>query len=127
MSAAAEPTRSAPLGLEDLPVSGAPFGRDLWLIHDSQSKRFAVCLGSLVIDSWTEGDGVGRRLALARLVNSGLATATEVADLFGVHRNTVGRIAKQVEAAGATAVMPSKPGPKRRHKVTPRVLQVLRQ
>jgi hypothetical protein len=39
----------------------------------------------------------------------------------------VGRIAKQVEAAGATAVMPRKPGPKKRHKVTAKVLQVLEQ
>jgi transposase len=97
------------------------------LIHDGQSQRFAVCLGSVVIDSWAESDGVGRRLALARLVNSGLATATEVAQLFGVHRNTVGRIAKQVEAGGTRAVLPRKPGPKRRHKVTAKVLQVLQQ
>jgi transposase len=64
---------------------------------------------------------------MARLVGSGLATATEVAQVFGVHRNTVGRIAGQVEAEGATAVLPRKPGPRGRHKVTPRVLRVLRE
>ena len=127
MFTATEPATSASLPLDVPPASGLPFGRGLRLIHDGQSQRFVVCLGSLVIDSWPESDGVGRRLALARLVNSGLATATEVAQLFGVHRNTVGRIAKQVEAAGATAVMPRKPGPKKRHKVTAKVLQVLRQ
>ena len=123
---ATEPASSAPLAL-DAPVPGGPFGRGLRLIHDAQSQRFAVCLGSLVIDTWPEGDGVGGRLAVARLVNSGLATATEVAQLFGVHRNTVGRIAKQVEAAGTTAVMPRKPGPKGRHKVTAKVLGGLEQ
>jgi transposase len=64
---------------------------------------------------------------MARLVNSRLASATEVALVFGVHRNTVARIAKQIEAGGARAVLPRKPGPKKRHKVTAKVLRVLRQ
>lgn len=103
------------------------FGHGLQLLHDSQSQRFAVCLGSLVIDSWAEGDGAGRRLAMARLVTSDLAAVTEVAQVFGVHRNTVARIAKRVEAGGTRAVLPGKPGPKKRHKVTAKVLRVLRQ
>jgi transposase len=64
---------------------------------------------------------------MARLVTSDLASVTEVAQVFGVHRNTVARIAKQTEAGGARAVLPHKPGPKKRHKVTAKVLQVLRQ
>ena len=103
------------------------FGHGLRLIHDRQTQRFAVCLGSLVIDSWAEGDGAGRRLAMARLVMSDLASATEVAQVFGIHRNTVARIAKGVEASGTRAVLPRKPGPKKRHKVTAKVLQVLQQ
>ena len=86
----------------------------------------AVYLGGLVIDSWAQGDAVGRRLAIARLVNSQLATATEVAQVFGVHRNTVGRMAQQVEAEGATAAVRRKPGPRKRHKVTAKVIDVLR-
>jgi len=116
-----------PLDLSVPPPAGTLFGRGLRLIHDHQTQRYAVCLGSVVIDSWTEGDAIGRRLAMARLVGSRLATATEVAQVFGVHRNTVGRLAGQVEAEGATAVMPRKPGPRRRHKVTAKVLGVLRQ
>lgn len=124
---ATEPASCAPLRLDVLPPSGVVFGHGLRLIHDSQPQRFAVCLGSLVIDSWAGGDGAGRRLAMARLVNSDLASVTEVAEVFGVHRNTVGRIAKQVEAGGTRAVLPRKPGPKKRHKVTAKVLRVLQQ
>lgn len=124
--AATEPASSAPLPADGLPPLGVLFGRGLQLIHDSQTERFAVCLGSLVIDSWAEGDPAAQRLAMARLVNSGLASVTEVAQLFGVHRNTVARIAKQIEAGGTRAVLPRKPGPKQRHKVTAKVLQVLR-
>ncbi len=127
MFATTEPASSTPLSLENLPPPGVLFGRGLRLIDDHQRQRYAVCLGRVVIDTWAEGDPVGRRFALARLVNSGLATATEVAQLFGVHRNTVGRVAKQVEAGGATALLPRKPGPKKRHKVTAKVLEVLRQ
>lgn len=127
MFTATEPAISPLLPLDVLPPSGALFGHGLRLIYDSQTQRFAVCLWSLVIDSWAEGDGVGQRLAMARLVGSGLASVTEVAQVFGVHRNTVARIAKQVEAGGARALLPGKPGPKKRHKVTAKVLQVLQQ
>ena len=126
MIVATEPATCAPV-LLDVPVSGHLFGRGLLLIHDGQSQRFVVCLWSLVIDSWSEDDRIGRRLAMARLVNSDLASVTEVAQIFGVHRNTVARIAKQVEAGGTRAVLPGKTGPKKRHKVTAEVLQVLRQ
>jgi len=109
------------------PPAGILFGRGLRLIHDSETQRWAVCLGGLVLDSWADGDVTSQRLAIARLVNGQLAKATEVAQVFGVHRNTVSRIAREVEAGGATAAIHRKPGPRRRHKVTPRVLGVLRE
>lgn len=118
---------SAAPRLLDPGPAGVGLGRGLHLIHDSQAQRFAVFLGGVVIDSWAESDGAARRLAVARLVTSGLASVTEVAQVFGVHRNTVARIAKQIEAGGTRAVLPRKPGPKKRHKVTAQVLQVLRQ
>lgn len=127
MVATSEPANSVPLALDIRPPSGVLFGHGLRLIYDPQTQRYAVCLGSVVIDSWADGDEAGRRLAMARLVGGGLASVTEIAQVFGVHRNTVARIAKQIEAGGTRAVLPRKPGPKQRHKVTAKVLRVLRQ
>lgn len=113
--------------LPEVPPAGILFGRGLRLIHDSATHRWAVCLGGLVLDSWADGDVASQRLAIARLVNGQLAKTAEVAQVFGVHRNTVSRIAREVEAGGATAAIRRKPGPRRRHKVTAKVLRVLRE
>src|SRR5712691_1417059 len=96
-------------------------------MHDADAQRWAVCLGALVLDSWADGGGRSIRLAIARLANSQLAKVTDLAQVFGVHRNTVSRIAHEVEAGGATAVLRRKPGPRRRHKATAKVLGVLRE
>jgi transposase len=113
--------------LPEVPPAGILFGRGLRLIRDAGTERWAVCLGGLVLDSWVDGDVASQRLAIARLVNGQLARAVEIAQVFGVHRNTVGRIARDVEAGGAVAVIHRKPGPRRRHKVTARALGVLRE
>jgi len=111
----------------EVPPAGMLFGRGLRLIRDADAQRWVVCLGALVLDSWADGDGPSLRLAIARLANSQLAKVTDLAQVFGVHRNTVSRIAHEVEAGGATAVLRRKPGPRRRHKVTAKVLGVLRE
>ncbi len=113
--------------LSEAPPAGVLFGRGLRLIRDAGAQRWAVCLGGLVLDSWVDEDVASQRLAIARLVNGQLAKAVEIAKVFGVHRNTVSRIARDVEAGGATAVIHRKPGPRRRHKVTAKALGVLRE
>ena len=50
-----------------------------------------------------------------------------MARVFGLHRNSVGRIAQQVEAEGAGAACAAQAGPRRRHKVTAQVMRVLRE
>jgi transposase len=113
--------------LPEVPSPGILFGHGLRLIRDGSGGRWAVCLGGLVLDSWVDGDVASQRLAIARLVNGQLARAVEIAQVFGVHRNTVSRIARDVEVGGATAVIHRKPGPRRRHKVTTRALGVMRE
>ena len=109
-----------------VPPAGLLFGRGLRLIHDAESGRYGLYLGALVLDSWSDGDGPTQRLAIARLVNGKLASHTEVAHIFQVHRNTVARIARQVEAKGASGALLGQRGPRDRHKVTRKVLEVLR-
>ncbi|HEY8691662.1 MAG TPA: transposase [Chloroflexota bacterium] len=109
-----------------VPPAGLLFGRGLRLIHDAETRRYGLYLGALVLDSWSEGDGPAQRLAIARLVNGKLAGINEVAYIFRIHRNTVARIGRQVEAKGASGALPGQRGPRDRHKVTRKVLEVLR-
>jgi transposase len=109
-----------------VPPSGLLFGHGLRLIHDAETRRYGLYLGALVLDSWSDGDGPAQRLAIGRLVNGKLADSNEVAYIFRKHRNTVARIARQVEAKGASGALLGQRGPRDRHKVTPKVLDVLR-
>lgn len=75
---------------------------------------------------WAEDDRATRRLVAAQLVNAKLATRVEVARVFGLHVNTVSRIAQQVAAEGVTASIGRKRGPHGPFKVTPGVVAELR-
>jgi transposase len=80
--------------------------------------RCAVMCGALVLHVWEEGDRVAERVAMFSVVSSGLATRRDVARAFGLHENTVQRLVR----GGLGAVVPAKPGPKRKSKLTPAVL-----
>jgi len=75
---------------------------------------------------WFDDDRATRRLVVAQLVNAKLATRVEVARVFGLHVNTVSRIAQQVAAQGVTASIGRKRGPHGPFKVTPAVVAELR-
>jgi transposase len=53
------------------------------------------------------------------VVTSGLATTRDVAAAFGLHENTVQRLVRQ----WLGAVVPAKPGPKRKRKLRPAALE----
>ena len=57
----------------------------------------------MALFEWAEDDRATRRLVVAQLVNAKLVTRVEVARVFGLHVNTVSRIAQQVAAEGVTA------------------------
>ena len=64
----------------------------------------------MALFEWAEDDRATRRLVIAQLVNAKLATRVDVAQVFGLHVNTVSRIAQQVAAQGVTVNVVS-PGP----------------
>jgi hypothetical protein len=113
--------------LNDLAAPGILFGRGLRLLHDAESGHHAVFLGPVVLFEWAVDDRPTRRLVVAQLVNAKLATRVEVAHVFGLHVNTVSRIAQQVAAEGVTASVGRKRGPRGPFKVTPAVVAELRQ
>ncbi len=97
------------------------------LLQEAESGRYAIFLGAVALFEWTEDDRATRRLMVAQLVNSKLATRVAVAHVFGLHVNTVSRIAQHVAAEGVTASVGRKRGPHGPHKVTPAVVAELRQ
>jgi transposase len=115
------------LRLNDPPAPGILFGRGLCLLREGQSKRYAIFLGPAALFEWTEDDRATRRLVAAQLVNAKLSTRVEVARVFGLHVNTVSRIAQQVAAQGVIASIGRKRGPHGPFKVTPAVVAELRE
>ena len=111
--------------MPQVPLSGVIFRHGVRLVCDPESRRYGLFLGGTALDTWAAGDAESQRLAIVRLVRTKLASATEVAQAFGVHRNTVGRLARQVDAEGAAGAFRQKPGPRHPHKVTPEVLAEL--
>jgi hypothetical protein len=75
---------------------------------------------------WAEDDRATQRLVIAQLANAKLATRVEVAGVFGLHVNTVSRVAQHVAAQGVTASVPRKRGPHGPFKVTTVVVAELR-
>src|SRR5262245_1230315 len=105
---------------------GTLFGRGLRLLKDAESGYHVIFLTSVALFEWCDEDRATRRLVMAQLVNARLATRVEVARVFGLHVNTVSRIAQQVAALGVTASIGRKRGPHGPFKVTPAVVAELR-
>lgn len=101
------------------------FGCGLRLLHDGPSQRSAIFLGTVALFEWADDDGATRRLVQAQLVNAKLATRVAVANVFGLHVNTVSRIARQVAVEGVEATVRRKPGPHGARKVSPAVVAEL--
>lgn len=102
---------------------GRRIGRRLTLLE--ADGRRAVLFGSTAIFVYDVGDGEAEAACIATLSRAGLASDVDIAAGFGVHRNTVGRIAARFEQSGMAAVVPAKRGPKRPSKATPEVMAVI--
>ena len=117
---------TSPFPLVDLqPQLGIPLGQRL-LVLESAGRR-AVCLGSTVIHLYDPGDRAAEAAAIALLARARVASDIELAQAFGCHRNTVARLERRLEQDGMRGVVPGKRGPKGPHKVTPAVLEVVRE
>jgi len=97
------------------------------LLREGESGRHAIFLGPVALFEWTQDDRATRRLVVAQVVNAKLATRVEVAHVFGLHVNTVSRIAQHVAVEGVTASVGRKRGPHGPFKVTAAVVAELRQ
>lgn len=108
--------------LFDLPVGpGTPFGKGLSFVKDSEYA--AVFRGTVPVYYFSVHDNVARKVCMATLSVTGAATDIEIADMFKVHRNTVGRYAKTLLEQGVVGLVPETPRP---WKVTAEIEAVIR-
>jgi transposase len=112
------------LALLEVPgPTGIPIGRRLLLVEGDGQR--AVFHGTAALHVYDIGDGDAERACIAMLSRAGLAFDVEIAAAFGCHRNTVGRLARQLADDGLAGVVAAKRGPKGRHKVTGQVQAVI--
>jgi hypothetical protein len=117
------PTAEQP-GLFDLPSApGRSIGKRLTILESDH--RRAVFLGPTAIHVHDRADKAAEAACIAILARAGLASDVDIAAAFGVHRNTVGRIARRFESGGMAAVVPAKRGPKGPSKVTDEVMALV--
>ncbi|MEO8746005.1 MAG: putative transposase [Candidatus Dormiibacterota bacterium] len=98
-------------------------GRNYCVVRDG--GQVGVFVGSTPIQVFEADDRAAKAATLAMLVRVGAASKVEIADAFGVHRNTVARLSERLRQGGMAAVVPAKPGPKGPHKVTDEVRRVI--
>ena len=115
--------QQALLELADQP--GQRIGRRLTLL--SSDGRRAVYLGPTPIFVFDADDSDAKAVCIATLSRAELASDTDIAKGFGVHRNTVGRVVRRFEREGIGGVVPAKRGPKGPSKVTPQVTAIIAQ
>ena len=111
--------------IELQPQLGTPLGKRLRLL-ESNGQR-AVFLGDIAIHLYDAQDSGARAAVIALLARARVGTDIELGEAFGCHRNTVARLKRRLEQSGMAGVVPSKRGPKGPRKVTPAVMEVVRE
>ena len=86
-----------------------------------------VWVHGLATFAWDAGDEAARRLAAVQLVQLKAATQMQVAQAFGVIPVSVWRWAKALAGGGVAALVPAAKGPQRASKLTPEVVERVRE
>ena len=90
------------------------------MIEDAEGGRVYVH-GNLCF-AWNAGDTAGRRFAAVSLMRTKAATQTQVAAAFEASPLTVWRWDQALSAAGVSALVPQRTGPRRASKLTPELV-----
>jgi len=86
-----------------------------------------VWVHGLATFAWDAGDEAARRLAAVQLVQLKAATQVQVAQAFGVIPVSVWRWARALAGGGVAALVPAAKGPQRASKLTPQVIEQIRE
>ena len=114
-------TTQPPLPL--IPTGATEIGAAAAMIEDDDGGRVFVH-GNLSF-AWDAGDTAGRRFAAASLMRIKAATQVQVAAAFDTSPLTVWRWAQALSAAGVSALVPHRKGPRRASKLTPEVIATI--
>ena len=110
-------TAQPPLSL--IPTGATEISAAAAMIEDEHGGRVFVH-GHLSF-AWDAGDTAGRRFAAVSVMRIKAATQAQVAAAFGTSPLTVWRWAQALSAAGVSALVPHRKGPRRASKLTPEV------
>ena len=86
-----------------------------------------VWVHGLATFAWDAGDEASRRLAAVQIVQLKAATQLQVAQAFGVIPVSVWRWARALARGGVAALVPAVKGPQRASKLTPEVIEQIRE
>ena len=112
--------------LFDGPVPpGVVIGKGLRMLSEGDER--VVVAGSLVVRHFNVRDTLAVRGCIVWLVSEKLTSVARVADIFGVHRNTVRNYVARYDVSGTAGLIPVKPNRKVRYKVTADVLETLKE
>ena len=114
-------TTQPPLPL--IPASATEISAAAAMIEDDDGGRVYVH-GNLCL-AWDVGDTAGRRFAAVSLMRTKAATQAQVAAVFGTSPLTVWRWEQALSAAGVSALVPHRKGPRRASKLTPEVIATI--
>src|SRR6202171_5239229 len=114
-------TTQPPLPL--IPTGATEIGAAAAMIEDDDGGRVFVH-GNLSF-AWDAGDTAGRRFAAVSLMRVKGATQVQVAAAFDTSPLTVWRWAQALSAAGVSALVPHRKGPRRASKLTPEVIATI--
>ncbi|MGK2902574.1 MAG: helix-turn-helix domain-containing protein, partial [Mycobacterium sp.] len=110
-------TTQPPLPL--FPTGATEISAAAAMIEDEHGGRVFVH-GNLAF-TWDGGDTAGRRFAAVSLMRIKAASQVQVAAAFGTSPLTLWRWAQTLSAAGVSALVPHRKGPRRASKLTPEV------
>ncbi len=114
-------TTQPPLPL--IPTGATEIGAAAAMIEDEDGGRVFVH-GNLSF-AWDAGDTAGRRFAAVSLMRIKAATQVQVAAAFDTSPLTLWRWAQALSAAGVSALVPHRKGPRRASKLTPEVIATI--
>ncbi len=114
-------TAQPPLPL--IPIGATEISAAAAMIEDEHGGRVFVH-GHLSF-AWDAGDTAGRRFAAVSVMRIKAGTQVQVAAAFGTSPLTLWRWAQALSAAGVSALVPHRKGPRRPSKLTPGVIATI--
>ena len=104
---------------KDAKFPGWDLSKKIMVIKEGQEQK--VLLEGRPYMSWSYNDQVAPRVVIAQLFKSNLAMQEELAEVFGIHVNSVYNYITRFEKDGIAGLLDQQSGPKDSWKITPEI------